>query len=204
MKQFKILLIICVILGLLLPAVSLKGQEGQEKGNEDNEMMTKWKAYATPGDFHKYLEYFVGTWEGDSKMWMKPGEPTMKSKHISKAEMIMGGRYLKSVINGDTPWGPFEGMSLTGYDNAKKKFMSTWLDNTGTGFYPSEGDLDETKKIRTEKGEWYEPMTGGTTKIRIVTTIIDKDKFTMVMYTSGAMYGPIEMKAMETIYTRKK
>jgi hypothetical protein len=35
---------------------------------------------------------------------------------------------------------PFEGISTLGYDNAKKTFFSTWIDNMGTGMMVMEGN----------------------------------------------------------------
>ncbi len=40
----------------------------------------------------------------------------------------------------------FEGMSLMGYDNAKKVFMSSWVDNMGSGIMQMEGTWDPNTK----------------------------------------------------------
>ena len=34
----------------------------------------------------------------------------------------------------------FKGTGIEGYDNGKKKFVGTWMDNMGTGIMMSEGD----------------------------------------------------------------
>ena len=41
---------------------------------------------------------------------------------------------------------PFQGMSTMAYDNGKKTFMSTWIDNMGTGILETEGTYDAGTK----------------------------------------------------------
>ena len=36
----------------------------------------------------------------------------------------------------------FTGMAIEGYDNVKKKFVSSWIDNMGTMILNSEGTYD--------------------------------------------------------------
>jgi hypothetical protein len=40
-----------------------------------------------------------------------------------------------------------------GYDNAKKKFVSTWIDNMGTGMMTAEGEWNPSKKSIEFKGK---------------------------------------------------
>ena len=40
------------------------------------EMMKAWMAAATPGDAHKKLEPFVGSFMVKTKMWMDPSKPS--------------------------------------------------------------------------------------------------------------------------------
>ena len=115
----------------------------------------------------------------------------------------MGGRYLETDVKGNYMNMPFEGRQLTGYDNMKKKFITHWIDNMGTGFYPSSGSLEKTGKTRSEAGVWACPISGADQNVRIITRIVDKDKFVMEMYSSGGMYGDKEFKTMETVYTRQ-
>ena len=76
---------------------------------------------------------YNGEWNEEVTMWMAPGAPPTVSKATAKNEMIMGGRYQLSKSTGTMMGMPFEGMSTVGYDNAKKQFTSTWIDNFGTG-----------------------------------------------------------------------
>ena len=94
----------------------------------------------------------------------------------------------------------FHGMSLDGYDNAKKKFVSSWIDNMGTGIMMLEGTYDAAAKTFTYTGE-YEAMPGMKSKVRQVIKFADNDHMSMEYYEDR---GQGEMKAMEIAYTRKK
>jgi len=169
---------------------------------ENKLMMKKWMEYATQGQFHKGLEYFTGKWTSTSKMWMKPGDKPIESTGTDRAEMIMGGRFLVAHMSGSSMGKKFTGMSVVGFDNLKKKFVGYWLDSTATSIFPFEGTLDKTGKIRTDTGVWDDFMTGSKQKVRMVTTIVDKDtyKFEMFMTTGNLP----EFKSMEMIYSRTK
>lgn len=193
-----------LVIAFLGSGLDLAGQEKPQMSKEEQEMMKKWMAYSTPGANHKYLEGFAGEWEAVVKQWMKPGEPPATSKQRMKAKMLMDGRYLKYSIKGTMMDMPFEGISITAYDNFEKKFISMWIDSMGTGIYMTEGTLDKTGKIRTETGLWNDIATGGKTKVKMVYKTVDKDNIFFEMYMSGGMFGDKEVKSMEVTYTRKK
>src|SRR5688572_16568161 len=87
--------------------------------------MKAWQTYMTPGDAHKVLLESAGDWTEDISMWMDSTTPPSKATTNTKSEMIMGGRYLVSKTTGEMMGMPFEGMSIMGYDNAKKIYTST-------------------------------------------------------------------------------
>ena len=97
---------------------------------------------------------------------------------------------------------PFEGMSNMGYDNAKKMFVSTWMDNISTGIVHMNGTYDEVTKTLNLKGYQTDPSNGKDSDIREEMTMIDNDSYSMTMYGTG-MDGK-EMKFMEGIFKRKK
>jgi hypothetical protein len=175
----------------------------QPQSEEEQKMMKLWQKYAAPGENHKYLEYFVGDWEVNVKMWMNPGAEPEVSKGENTAKMILGGRFLKLYYKGTMMGMPFEGISITGYDNYKKEYVTMWLDNAGTGIYQTSGTLDKASKIRTETGLWDDFMTGGKSKVKWVTKIIDDNKYRFDMYGEDPKTGK-EFKSGQIIYTRKK
>lgn len=162
--------------------------------------MKAWMDYMTPGDVHKMLAASDGEWNGAVTLWMAPGTEPSVSKSTAKNEMIMGGRYQLSKHSGETMGMPFEGMSLVGYDNAKKVFISTWIDNMGTGVMTLEGTWDAATKTITFKGKCVDPMSGKDINIRETFQFTDANtqKMEMFMVADGK-----ESKTMSIIYTRK-
>ena len=158
---------------------------------------------------HKLLKDLAGTWSYNVTMWMDPNAPPTKSSGTSVTKPIMEGRYFVTDVTGHMKMpGPdgkmkdvtFKGTGMDGYDNVKKKFVSSWGDNMGTGIMLSEGDYDPATKTFTYTSE-YEAIPGMKTKARQVVKVADKDHHTFEWYEDR---GGQEVKTMEIDYTRKK
>ena len=170
------------------------------KAQTDAEMKA-WQEYMQPGEVHKMIAHSDGEWNNDITMWMDSTQPPTKTTAVSKNEMIMGGRYQLSKTTGTMMGMPFEGLSLLGYDNKKKIFTSTWIDNFGTGTLTSEGAWDEQAKTINLKGKSIDPMSGKEIMIRQVIKFIDNDTQQFEMFDDRL--GK-EVKSMEIKLTRKK
>ncbi len=164
-------------------------------------MMKAWQDFATPGAMHKWLENMNGTWESEVSQWMDPAAPPTKMKATNVQTSALGGRYVVGKFSSMMMGMPFEGMSTMGYDNGKKMFVSTWVDNMGTGMVRMTGTYDEATKLLSLKGQQTDPMSGKDTDIREEMKIIDDNSYTMTMYGAG-MDGK-EMKFMEGTFKRK-
>lgn len=193
MKQFTIT--ICTAF-LFVFALSANAQM------DSATMMKNWMNYMTPSKEHKMMESWNGTWTGEISMWTAPGAPPTTSTGTTTNTMILGGRYQQSSYKGMFNNMSFEGMSTLAYDNAKKVFISTWIDNMGTGVMVGEGPWDEATKTITLKGNMVDPTSGGNVAFREAYKIIDNDHQLMEMFVSGPDGN--EMKTMEVKYTRKK
>ena len=159
--------------------------------------------YGTPGEPHKMLAKSNGTWTGEVTMWMAPDAPPMTSTMTMANKMVMDGRYQVSEAKGDMMGMPFNGMSTTGYDNHKKVYMSTWIDNMGTGIMKMEGPWDEATKSMTLTGKMIDPSTGRECDFKEVFKIIDDNNQLMEMYGPDPKTGK-PFKTMEIKLTRKK
>ena len=172
-------------------------------------MMKQMVELAKLNENHKLLGDLAGTWNYTVKFWMS-GDPTSKpqeSKGTAVRKAIMGGRFYSIDVSGNMQMpGPdgkmkdfaFKGMGLEGYDNVKKKFVGTWVDNMGTGLMISEGAYDPASKTFTYTGE-YEGIPGMKQQIREVVKLVDKDHHTFEWYENR---GGQEVKTMEINYTR--
>ena len=96
--------------------------------------------------------------------------------------MVLGGRYQQANITGSFAGTPFEAMSLIGYDNMKKVFVSTWIDNFGTGILNSEGPYDAATNTITLIGTSVDPMSGKEMRMRETIRMPDNNTMIMVLY----------------------
>jgi hypothetical protein len=80
---------------------------------------------------------------------------------------------------------PFEGRGTMAYDNLQKHYVSTWIDNMGTGIMIANGACDG-KGTWNMSGESPDPMTGKMIKTRSVMKLVDDNTFVMEMYMPGA------------------
>jgi hypothetical protein len=166
-------------------------------------MMKNWMAYMTPGEPHALLAKANGEWETENTMWMSPDAPPTVSKGSCVNKMIMGGRYQVSENKGDFNGMPFEGISTVAYDNAKKVFVSSWIDNFGTGIMQMEGTYDSTTKTIHFAGNMIDPMTGKDCHMKENFTMID-DNNQMIEMFAPTPDGKGEYKNMNIKFTRKK
>lgn len=191
-------LILTSVAFLLVSAIG----NAQSGSKEEEAMMKAWEAYATPGDMHKELAKEVGTWTSESTMWMKPNDPKpMKSTGTAEIEMAYGGRYQIGKHKGDFMGMPFEGTSTVAYNNASKKFESTWVDNMGTGVMFMTGTYNPKTRTTTFTGICTDPMTGKEKKYRETWAIIDDNTRKMEMFDTDP--SGKEYKSMEMVIKRK-
>jgi hypothetical protein len=208
------------------PKIQAKEQMGQEKGakaedkgaaakgpsqEEMAEMMKRCLAVGSPGDHHKPLDHFVGAWELSLKSWMGgPDSPATECKGTSDVKWILDGRFIEENVKsemsmpdekGEMKKMNFVGRGVTGYDNFKGKYVSTWVDNMGTQVMLSKGLADPAGKVFTFYAEVDDPMEGKQEQmLKTVIRIIDKNKHVFEMYNLSAGDN---FKVMEITYTRK-
>ncbi|MEZ4792159.1 MAG: DUF1579 domain-containing protein [Gelidibacter sp.] len=165
------------------------------------EEMKAWEASMTPGAQHQWLASMDGYWNAKVSMWMDPSQPPSVSDATTKNEMIMNGLYQRSTHTGNMMGMPFQGESITGYDNINKKFVATWIDNMGSGIMYMEGTMDDQSRTLTLKGKMTDPMSGKELDVKETITQNSPDSHTFEMYM---VHDGKEMKTMEIVYTRAK
>lgn len=190
---------IILFIFFLLPAAAFLKASAQNEA----EAMKNWMEYATPGDMHKLMASWNGTWTAEITMWTTQGAEPAVSTGTAVNKMTMGDRYQLSNFTATLMGMPFEGMSILGYDNFKKVFESTWIDNVGTGILHLSGTWDAATKTMTMKGKAVDPSTKKENDVRQVFKIIDKNTQIMEMYNPDPKTGK-EYKSLEVKYTVKK
>ena len=132
---------------------------------------------------------------------MAPDAPPTVTKGTAKSSWIMNGRFVQEEFNGEFLGKPFRGMSLTGYDNTKKKHNSVWIDDMHTTMFTSEGAAEDGGKVVTLEGKYDCPITGQKDMaMKQVIRVISRDKHVLEMHDPSKENNS---KTMEITYTRK-
>ena len=157
-------------------------------------------AMPKPGPEHAVLKDQAGVWDATVESFMAPGQPPVLSKGTETGAMV-GDFWLVSDFKTEMMGTPFNGRGTMGYDPARKKYVSSWIDSMTPTLSLGESDYDPA--TRTFTG-WLDGLdyAGQPTKIKAVT--VWKDPATRVFTMS--LKGPDgkDMTAMRITYTRRK
>ncbi len=192
------------VIGITAYAADKKDSTAEKRAAlSEEEMMKNFAANATPGAEHKKLDAYTGSWTVHSKMWMKPGADPMESDGTCASAWIMGGRYLEMNIKSEFAGQPFEGRATMAYNNMRKVYESTWIDNMGTAIsFMKGGTFSADGKKFTYEGKMDDCMTGEKDKlIRFVDTFVSADEILSEGYD---LSQGKDFKTMEMTYKRKK
>ncbi len=162
-------------------------------------MMANWAAYMKPSEMHEMLKSWNGTWKQESTTWEYPGAAPQTSKGTMVNEMILGGRYQRSTSTGNMMGVPYQGISTTAYDNAKKTFKMSWIDNVETGMAILEGPWDIASNSMSLAGTMVDPSSadGKEHPVRELYKVEDDKHHTMQMFmpgTDGKEFMMMEIK----------
>ncbi len=163
-------------------------------------MAKNWMTCMTPGEMHKMIASWNGTWKTEITAY-EPGKPPTKSTGIAVNKMVLGGRYQESVNTSTMMGMPFEGHGTLGYNNATKMFESTWIDNMGTGTMKMTGAWDSATKSITLTGMGVDVYSMKEKESREIFTVVDDKTQTMSMFGPGP--DGKEFKWMDITFTRK-
>ena len=156
-----------------------------------------------PGEQHAALAKDNGVWTAEMTYWETPDAPPMKITGTATNKTIWGNRYQQSTFKCEMgPGMSFEGLSTLGYDNVKKKYVNTWIDNMATGIMIMEGTYDAASKTINMTGKGADYRSGKDIEMRQTFKLVDDNTQLMEMYATFP--GGKEYKNMEITYKRKK
>ncbi len=192
---------------LLLPLGAAVASSQDTKARDasaksDDPMMEKMKELGTPGPAHRVLDPKVGKWNWKMKMFMKPGGTPDESTGTSEVAWVMDDHYLQEETTGSFQGQPFEGLGTFGYDNLKKKYVTSFISNCGTGIGLAEGTYDPASKTFTYTGEAPDMMSGKYVRSRLVERWTDDDHAVVQSFTPGP--DGKDFMCMEISYSRAK
>jgi hypothetical protein len=168
---------------------------------DEKAMMEAWQKASTPGDAHKKLDAFVGTFDAKVRTWMDPSKPPEDTTGTSVNTWTLGNRFVEQKYEGTMMGEAFQGIGFTGYDNVQKKYVSVWMDSMGTGMMSMTGAPDAAGKSMVSKSTMWDPITGKPSPMETKMTIVDNDHHTFEMWGKGP--DGKTHKMMEINYTRK-
>jgi hypothetical protein len=170
-----------------------------KKANPEEEMLKAIEAAATPGENHEIFKRMEGNWTTTNKYWSAQGAPAQESKGTAEFTTVLGGRFVEEKFDSTFADKPFQGIGYTGYNNVRKKFVSSWMDVGSTGILMTEGTLDKTGKTIESKG-WYQ-LPGGTSKqFRTVFKFVSDQEMVYGHFERGK--NGREYQSLEVRYTK--
>ncbi len=211
MKRRAYFVAIGLIIGGMYAGSAIVGAQAPGDGDDPHGGMTaeqmaamaEWARISTPGDAHTHLDYFVGRWKTKTKVYMGgPGSPPEESDGQSIMKWVLGGRFIMDEHKGTMMGQPYEGIGMTGYDNYRNLYISSWCSNMGTNMLTMAGMRHPETGIFTYYGEMDEPSMNvmGRT-VKYVTRIIDADHYTFEIID---LHAGDDYKVIELAYERVK
>jgi len=176
---------------LLTPATGLS--EGKKAKPPD-------VAADKPGAVHKRMDSLAGSW--DVELSYVLGGEEHKGKARCEARWILDGHFLHQEYKSKFMGRPFTVVQILGYDNRKNKTIEIIMESMSTGILHNEGTISEDGKVITNTGQTLDPGTGKPTKLRTVTSIVDRDHYALEWFTQGA--DGKEQKVVSMKHTRSK
>ncbi len=194
--------IVCTVVALaMLATVAAMAADEKKPAAPAAQAQDAAMAAVMPGEHHAHMKKLVGEFDYTITMVM-PGMPPQEYKGHRSAKMVMGDRYLDETYTGTFMGMPFEGHGTMAYDNIQKKYLSTWMDNMGTGIMMGSGQCANNGTEWSMTADMADPMSGKMVTTRSVTKLVDADHMTMEMYGPGP--DGKEMKMMSIAATRTK
>lgn len=201
MKSAKLVLLsACALLLLTLGGTAMA--QDQKMTPEQMAAMQESMKYMMPGEGHKHLEYFVGKWNTNTKVWPAgPGSTPLESPGTSEIKWVVGNHFLMEEHNGTMMGMPYQGMGFTGFDAWRNMYATCWVSNMQTNLLTLTGQRDPSGKF-TYYGEMDEPSLKVTGRmIKSVTTIKSPDQYVFEVFD---LHAGDNYKVFEITYTRVK
>jgi hypothetical protein len=168
------------------------------------EAMKQLLDYSRPGSNHALLGSLVGSWtfQDAARPFVKGTvrrTPLYGGRFYTVA--ITGGKLQVPVADGKMEEQNYQGQQTEGYDNARRQFVTTALNNhIGSGIETQTGTYDAARKAFTYEWE-SELIPGQRQKNKRVLRLIDSSHYAEDYYETR---NGAEVKVRELVYTKAK
>jgi hypothetical protein len=192
----------CALALVLALADPASAQDPAAPPSEQDVALQAWARAAEPGPWHAFLAQRAGKWQVAGRIWNDPAGLPALSTGTARLEMILGGRFLQEVLEGEVGGQKYSGLGLLGCDNADGTITALWIDSMGTRTSVLSGPAGQTGEPVELRGTMADPALGRRLNQRVVITFVSEDEQRWEYF--GAPEGFAEMKMMELVYTRKR
>jgi hypothetical protein len=158
------------------------------------------RSHDSARDHHKWLEGMVGQWDYRLKLWPEPGGAPSLSAGFAEGKWIMGQRFVQVRSQGKLLDETFQSLWTLGYDNAKKAYISLYLDDTSTSFSLADGHAASGGQTLKLFGAMHGYATGQHNRAYLYAIcLVAPEKWTLGI--EDVLSGE---KVVEIVYSRKK
>lgn len=147
----------------------------------------------------KRFEHDIGAWQLSGQRFDQPNASPETITGTCVSEWILGGRFMKTTVHATCNGQPLEGVSVSGYDDGKKKLVATWIDNQCNAIKMDEATSEPGAKTVNYIGESTGP-DGKMIKCRRTAEATSDDQHRMTWYITES--GQPERKVMEINFKR--
>jgi len=150
-----------------------------------------------PGPEHDVLKRDVGVWDVTMEM-TAPGMPPFQMTGV-ETNTLFGGLWMLTEYKSDFMGQVFEQHGISGYDAAKKAYVSVWANTMSTSLSVGESTFDAATNTLTGWSEMPDPA-GGKTRAKTVATWPGPDQRVVKLYIPADAPEPF----MTMTYKRRK
>lgn len=184
------------------PAAPQDAAPQMPSAEEMADMMAKMQKFTRPGDEHKLLDRFLGTWDTSTSYSMPGMNAPMKG--TTTFRKLLDGYFV--IGEGNTPMpmmGDVKMVTILGYDRFKMSYVSAMMSTMDTALRTAEGDLTRDGKSLLTYGTLDEYLTGEHDKmVKYAWRFPSDDK--MVLEVHDLPIGEENTKVVEVVFTRAK
>ena len=157
--------VLCLtLIAALSPAAPLEASETPPTKVEIEKALEAARKYTEPGESHRVLARFLGTWDTETRLQMAPAGSKPEKGTITY-RWLMEGRWLQGETSGTMMGYPLRTFVIMGYDNFKMSYVTSSVSSFDTALLTSEGDMDPAGKALITYGTLDEYLTGENDKM---------------------------------------
>jgi hypothetical protein len=150
---------------------------------------------------HERLKEYVGRWRVECTYFQNPNHPPIEVSATETVEML-GEFWALSRFVAEMDGFTLEGTSTLGFDPHRKKWVSTWIDNSSPALFQFEGEIGGSPNTRELTGSGPSPFSGEEARFRSVETVLDSGERRFEMYIT--LETGDEMQMFTYLYSREE